>query len=122
MTASLDAAAIRSKTIELLGKPDIDVSLITEESVAADSARAEATPFADDSLALKTVWYGNNARYGARVVNGVTYQGYWFENDGQASGPGACSTAYTGFVTVNWHHAYLGKCPSGRERWSFTLG
>lgn len=110
----LSAEDVRKKTQELLGA-DADYSYITDDLVAADQARSGISPEGGDEVAPNTVWYGNNARYGA---NGNTY-GYFFENDCNGA-PDGCSTACTGWVPFTWHHQYLGQCSSGRERWSFT--
>ena len=116
----LDAESVRQESRNRLGEGP-DYSYITDELVAQDAARNDdPRPFGKDDAAVNTTWYGNNARYGAREVDGVTYQGYWFENDGYGN-PDGCSTAYTGFVTVNWNHQYLGVCQSGRERWAFSI-
>lgn len=112
---------VKAKSAEAFGSV-ADLSYITKEIVDADNKRNTAEPFGDNKSLTATVWYGNNARYGARTVDGVTYQGYWFENDGAATLGGICSEKATGFVTVDWHHKYLGKCPNGREKWSFTFG
>lgn len=108
------------ETKRRLGEEGVNFDYLTDELISQDAERDEAKPFgSDDDVQTNTVWYGNNARYGARTVGGVTYQGYWFENDCNG-GPDGCSIRCTGFVTVRWHHRYLGRCPNGRERWSFT--
>jgi hypothetical protein len=102
----------------LFGTDAVDFGYITEELLASD---AKLGPETEVSAGAGTV-YGNNARYGARVINGETCQVYVFEYGGNYTNPGdACGTSYTAWARQDiWHHTYLGDCPSGREKWSFS--
>jgi hypothetical protein len=115
--SALSLNKVIEKTKRLPGAESVDFSYITEDLIASD-ANATHVEFLGREAAL-TTYYGNNARYGAWTDgNGTTWQGYYFDwapND-------ACGSTRIWFCSVDWHHTYLGKCPNGREKWSFTYG
>lgn len=111
---------IRQTTADMLGVSNDSLDYITVESILADEKLGDDLQVGQD-VAAATL-YGNNARYGARVINGTTYQVYYFEHGGDYQNANdACGTAYTAWARQDvWHHTYLGKCPNGREKWSFN--
>jgi len=116
-TQKLTVSVVKQKTRELLGGDDIDYGYITDDLVQKDSALGPEVELKGDK-AINTVYIGNNPRYGAMDINGTTYQGYFFDY-----APGdPCGSSHVWFVTVDWHHNYVGKCPNGREQWTFTFG
>lgn len=119
MAEILNAATVQQKTRELLGNGR-DYSYITDDLVRADAALGAEREVKAEANAIL---HGNNARYGARVINGTTYQVYYFETLADAYNPNhACGTAQTWWARMDiWHHQYVGVCTNiGRERWQFT--
>lgn len=116
----MNAKQIKEKTAELLSVSVDKLDYITEESVAADNALGDDANVGVDA-ALKTL-YGNNTRYGARVVDGQTRQCYYFDHGGDYQNPNdACGSATTAWALTDlWHHTKIGMCPNGREKWSFS--
>jgi hypothetical protein len=123
MTQKIDAETIRQKTREILGE-DIDYGYITDDLVAEDAESPDDMEVRSVGKNVDlVVWYGNNARYGTRVINGQTYSVYYFDHGGSVTNANlACGNRVRGaWVRMDmWHHRYLGKCPNGREKWSFS--
>ena len=104
------------------GTDGADFSYITEDLVRSDAALGPEAEVSSGPQVLAAVLYGNNVRYGSRVINGTTYQVYYFEHGGTYTNSNdACGNKLTAWARQDvWHHTYLGKCPSGREKWSFS--
>lgn len=122
MADKLTLEEVVAKTRDLLGD-GVDFSYITQELVDGDNAEPDSriVEAANKGIDRATCW-GNNARYGARTVGGVTYQGYWFDSGTNQNWPPlshACGSGHRHFVTINVHHTMLGTCPNGREKWRF---
>jgi len=96
----------------------IDYSYITDETMAADAALGADA----EASSTAAILYGNNSRYGTRTINGVNYQVYYFDTEGDCSkrsdGCGSRSVCWARMDM--WHHQYLSKCGNGRELWSFS--
>lgn len=123
MTDRLTLEEVVAKTRELLGD-GVDLSYITQELVDGDYAEPESRVIEAATKGVTAArCFGNNTRYGARIVGGVTYHGYWFDSGTNQSWPGlnhACGSGYRHFVTIDFHHTMLGICTNnGREKWRF---
>ena len=114
--------SLQDEARSFFGVDNVDFSYFTEERKKADASLGPEAQVRSSEAAAAAVLYGNNARYGARVINGTTYQVYYFEHGGTYTNVAdACGTQYTAWARQDlWHHKYLGKCPSGREKWSFS--
>ncbi|MGK5049681.1 hypothetical protein ACQ4WP_27880 [Janthinobacterium sp. GB4P2] len=118
---------VTKKTAEILKLGNDQLGYITQDLVDADNIRdiGDADGSAGNfDKTVKLVLYGHNTRYGAVVINGVTYQCYWFEYGGAAptKDPGlACGNFKTYYLRMDqFDHNYLDKCSDKTERWSFT--
>ena len=119
---ALSAEIVRQRTSELLGMPELDLSYVTDELVAEDASVKNLEGLGPpEGIDTATLW-GNNTRYGAVTINGVTHQCYWFNQGGDITNQStACGSGFRYYATTAlWHHTYQGKCQSGRERWSFS--
>ncbi|WP_423141719.1 hypothetical protein ACOYW6_12965 [Parablastomonas sp. CN1-191] len=119
MVDAAEVDQIKAKTLEMLGKPDLDTSYITHQSVQSDRDLAgpnAAEKFTSDDG--KRVFYVCNARYGEYQGQ----QGYFFDYGNNIFDPGwACFHDNIDFVPFDsWDHDYQGVCPDGYEWWSLT--
>jgi hypothetical protein len=118
----VDDKKLQENAKDFFGTDIADFSYITDDLMKSDAALGPEAEVSSGSQAVAEVLYGNNARYGSRVINGTTYQVYYFEHGGTFTNSNdACGTTYTAWARQDvWHHKYLGKCPNQREKWSFS--